>query len=342
VGQRNHHGPRRRIRSCRVWRLSPCAGAGGADFRLRARGRSDAECCRQIPVQPNQLVKAGATLIRIDPTPFQYKVKELQAKLVEAQQSAKQLDASVDSAAADTKTLTAQLTFAAQRRDDIERLVKTNAETQFHLQDAQRSVDTLQSQLVSAKAHEASARLAEGAQIDGVNSTVAQLTAELGDAQWQLDQTTVRAPADGYVTVMALTPGDRTSPLKSVMSFIVLKDIQIVGIFPQVGFQTIQPGAATQFVFADNPLRMFSSKIGHVVRGVGEGQISASGLLTRVTSIPMTSEYVAEIDLPEGVDPASLRLGMAGTATVYAPHSSPFDLFGYVLLWVRALALYLT
>jgi hypothetical protein len=57
----------------------------------------------------------------------------------------------------------------------------------------------------ASKAHEASARLAEASKLDGVNTTVTQLTAELGNSQWETHQMTVRAPSDRYVTVMALT-----------------------------------------------------------------------------------------------------------------------------------------
>ena len=245
-------------------------------------------------------MKAGTILFRIDPAPFEYKLKELNAKLIEAQQSAKQLQANIEAAAADVQAITAQLNFAQQRRDDTERLARSNATSQFNLQDAQRQVDTLQAQLISTKAHETSARLAEASQIDGVNTSVSQLTAELDNAKWELDQTTVRAPADGYVTFMALTVGDRAVPLKSAVAFIVLKDIQIVGIFPQVGFHAIKPGAQVQFVFADDPLRMYTSTIGQIVRGVGEGQVAASGTLARVSSLPMTMEYPVQINIPPG------------------------------------------
>jgi multidrug resistance efflux pump len=295
----------------------------------------------EIVVRPNELVKAGDVLFRIDPTPFEFKVKELGAKLVEAEQGAKQLQASVDAAVADVQAINAQLSFAEQRRDDLARLAKSNATSQFNLEDMQRQVDTSQAQLASAKARETSAQLAQAAQVDGVNATVAQLTAELDNARWELDQTTVRAAADGFVTVMALTPGDRATPSKSVLSLIVLEDIQIVGIFSQVGFQAIKPGAMVQFAFADQPLRMYTSTIAGVIRGVGEGQIAASGTLARLTSAPITLEYPVQIALPKGLDPASLRLGMSGTATVFAPNSTPFDIFGTVLLWARALAMYL-
>ncbi len=43
-------------------------------------------------------------------------------------------------------------------------------------------------------------------QINGINPTVAQIAAQLDDAQWQLEQTTIRAPADGVVTAHGARP----------------------------------------------------------------------------------------------------------------------------------------
>ena len=105
--------------------------------------------------------------------------------------------------------------------------------------------------------------------------------------------------------------------------------------------QTIRPGAAVQFALADNPLQMYRSTVGDIVRGVGEGQVAASGTLARVTALPVTTEYPVAIAMPSDLDPAKLRLGIAGTATVFAPHSAPFDFFGTILLWTRAAAMYL-
>src|SRR5271156_1698359 len=92
----------------------------------------------EVVVRNNELVKAGDVLFRIDPTPFEFKIKELGAKLVKAQQGAKQLQSSVDAAAADVQAINAQLNFVTQRRDDYAKLAKVNATTQFNLEDAQR------------------------------------------------------------------------------------------------------------------------------------------------------------------------------------------------------------
>jgi len=125
------------------------------------------------------------------------------------------------------------------------------------------------------------------------------------------------------------------------MSFIVSDGIQLVGIFSQNGFQTIKPGAQVQFALSNNPGHLYSSTLGDIVSGVGEGQIASSGVLARITSLPMTAEYPALINRPKDIDPSALRPGMSGTATVYAPNSAPFNMFGWVLLFTRALTLYL-
>jgi hypothetical protein len=55
----------------------------------------------------------------------------------------------------------------------------------------------------------------------------------------------------------------------------------------------------------------------------------------------MTAEYPAVIERPTDIEPSALRPGMSGTATVYAPNSSPVDTIGWILLYGRALTLYL-
>jgi multidrug resistance efflux pump len=170
---------------------------------------------------------------------------------------------------------------------------------------------------------------------------VDQLRAQLDKAKYDLDQTTIRAPGDGYVSILTLNRGDRATPSKSVMSFIVSDGIQLVGIFSQNGFQTIKPGAQVQFALSNNPGHLYSSTIGDIVSGVGEGQIASSGTLARVTSLPMTTEYPALIKRPKEIDSFTLRPGMSGTATIYAPNSRPLDMIGWILLYGRALALYL-
>ena len=61
-----------------------------------------------------------------------------------------------------------------------------------------------------------------GFDVEQRQSEVDQLKGQLEAAQWNLDKTTVRAPADGYATNVALRKGARVTslPLAPVMAFI--------------------------------------------------------------------------------------------------------------------------
>jgi multidrug resistance efflux pump len=294
-----------------------------------------------IPVEPNVLVKAGMILFQIDPAPYDARVKQLRAAIAEARQKAEQLKGQVDLAVADVKGLASQLEHAERRRDDIEKLARTSAISQFSLQDAVARVDLLAAQLQAASAREINARLALGSEINGENTTVAQLNAQLENALWELEQTTVRAASDGYITGLVLAVGARAVPLRAALSFIVADDIFIVGVFDQNGFKNIKPGNSVKLVFANRPGEVHSSQIRDVLRGIGQGQVAVSGALARSETVGTSSTYPALIDIPKDIDPDMLRLGMVGTATVISDKAGPIGLLATILLWVKAYLAYL-
>jgi multidrug resistance efflux pump len=272
---------------------------------------------------------------------YQAKVRQLQAAVAEARQKAEQLRVQVDLAVADAKGLKSQSAYAAKRRADIEKLAQTSATSQFTLQDAVAKVDQLTAQLQAAEAREINARLALGSEIAGENTTVAQLNAQLENAQWELEQATVRAAGDGYVTVMALAVGARAVPFRAALSFVLVDELAIVGVFDQNGFVSIKPGVSVKLMFAGQPGKIYYSVIKDVPRGTGQGQIAVSGTLARAEMIGTSATYPATIDVPKYIDPHLLRLGMVGTATVFSDRAGPIGLLATILLWVKAYAAYL-
>jgi multidrug resistance efflux pump len=294
-----------------------------------------------IPVKPNVPVKMGDVLFQIDPAPFQYKVAQLQASLAGAKQQTEILKANYDQATANVEGLTAQQAYNKKRLADIQTLVSDQANTEFQAQDKQVQYETVSAQLIAAKAAQQSAKLALDSQIGGVNTTVAQIAAQLEDANWQLSQTTLRAPADGYVTAVALTVGDRAFQLRSAMSFIVEKEIALVGMFSQNGFQTIKDGAPVDIVFDNIPGRIYHAKIAEIPRGIGQGQIAASGTLARTNALGGAKVFPAVISIPDDMDRDSLRLGMSGDATAFAPNAGVIGLLASILVWVGSYTAYL-
>jgi multidrug resistance efflux pump len=294
-----------------------------------------------IPVKPNLPVKTGDVLFQIDPAPYQYKVMQLQASLAAARQQTQILKSNYEQATASVAGLEAQYKYNAKRLADIQTLVSDAANTEFQAQDKQVQFETVAAQLNVAKAAQQSAKLAFDSVIGGVNTTVAQIQAQLENADWELSQTTIRAPADGYVTVVALTVGDRALRARSTMSFIVDNEITIAGMFSQNGFQTIKDGAPVDIVFDNAPGRIYHAKIIGIPKGIGQGQIAVSGTLARTTALGGTSAFPAEISVPDEMSRESLRLGMSGSATAFAENAGVIGLLASVLVWISAYTAYL-
>ncbi len=294
-----------------------------------------------IPVKPNVPVKSGDILFQLDPAPFQYKVAQLQASLAAAKQQTQILKANYDQATANVAGLEAQYKYNAKRLDDIQKLYASGSNTEFKEQDTQVQFETVGAQLNVAKATQQSAKLALNSEIGGVNTTVAQMQAQLENAVWELSQTTIRAPANGYATAVALTVGDRASQLRSVMSFIVENEITIVGMFSQNGFQTVKAGVPVNIVFDNVPGRVYHAKIIDIPKGIGQGQIAASGTLARTNAIGGASAFPAVISIPEEMSRDSLRLGMSGSATAFAANAGVIGLLASILVWVSSYTAYL-
>lgn len=294
-----------------------------------------------IPVRPNVPAKSGDILFQIDPAPFQYKVTQLQASLAAAKQQTEILKSNYDQATANVAGLTAQVSYNAKRLADIQKLVADDANTQFQGQDRQNQYETSLAQLNVAKAAQQSAKLALDSEIGGVNTSVAQIQAQLENANWELSQTTIRAPADGYVTSVALTVGDRALQARSTMSFIVENEITIIGLFSQNGFQTIKAGAPVDIVFDNAPGRIYHAKIMEIPKGIGQGQIATSGTLARTNEIGGASTFPAVISIPDEMSRESLRLGMSGSATAFAANAGVIGLLASILVWVSSYTAYL-
>jgi multidrug resistance efflux pump len=294
-----------------------------------------------IPVKPNVLVKTGDVLFQIDPAPFEYKVSQLEASLAGARQQVEILKANYLQATANVTGLTAQVAFNAKRLANIEQLAADDANTQFQAQDRRNSYETVLAQLNAAKAAQQSARLAMDSEISGVNTTVAQIQAQLENANWELSQTTIRAPAEGYVTLVTASVGDRALQAQSAMSFIVENEITLVGLFSQNGFQTVKDGAPVDIVFDNIPGRTYHARVIAIPKGIGQGQVAVSGTLARTTALGGTTAFPAVISIPDGMSRESLRLGMSGSATAFSPNAGVIGLLASILVWIRSYTAYL-
>lgn len=161
----------------------------------------------EVPVKPNTPLKKGDVLFRIDPKPYEYALQQKRAALAEAEQTVKQLAAAAEGAQAKANEEVASRDRAKQ---SFERYQEGNDEAraarrplpyaELQVENQRGIYLAAEAAVANAQATAAQARLAYEANLDGVNTAVARLQAEVQQARYDLEHTTFRAPTDGYVT----------------------------------------------------------------------------------------------------------------------------------------------
>jgi len=162
---------------------------------------------------------------------------------------------------------------------------------------------------------------------------VDKLKGQLLGAKYNLDQTVVRAPADGYVTNVGLMKGARVAslPLSPVMAFIDTSET-VVGIeIAQIYTRYIEPGQDVEVTFKVFPGRVFKGKVDTVLQATSTGQVLATG--TAVTPKQVTAApFVVRVKLDDPKLAASLPAGTAGDAAIYTEHIKPSHIIRKVIL----------
>jgi multidrug resistance efflux pump len=291
-----------------------------------------------VPVESNVPLKEGDVLFRIDPTPYQYVVDQKNALLVEAETNVKQLKAALDQAQANVEKVKVQLKLA---EDDYSRqlyLFEKKVIAQATLDTSTRNLDAAKQALAASEAAAESARLAYASEISGVNTTVARLRAELGEAQYDLDQTVVRAPGPGYVTQMALRPGMYVvpAPLRPVMVFVHKDDQSLAAGFQQNALQRVRSGDEAEVAFDAIPGRVFKAKVRNVIDAIALGQLQATGTLQDMGVALPGGRAVAIIDVEEDTSAYNIPGGAAAQVAVYTPYAHHFALIRKILLRMRS------
>jgi multidrug resistance efflux pump len=294
----------------------------------------------EVPVQTNVPLKEGDVLFRIDPKPYQYAVDQKKAALAEAEQNVLQLKASLDQATAGLERARAQLQLAQQNYDRQAELFQRNVIAQATLDTYARNLDTARQTVISEAAVEERARLAYSSEINGVNTAVARIRAELADAQYDLDQTVTRAPTNGFVTQVGLRPGTYVVPvpLRPVMVFVNTNPSdQVLGAaFQQNALQRVRAGDEAEISFDAVPGRVFKGKVRLVIDAIAAGQLQPTGALQDLGARVPGGRAVAVIDAVDDISAYQIPLGAAAEVAIYTEHVHHLSLLRKILLRMRS------
>lgn len=160
-----------------------------------------------------------------------------------------------------------------------------------------------------------------------------QLRAQLDGARWNLDKTVVRAPADGYVTNLALRKGARVAslPLSPVMAFIDTSETIVVVEIPQIDARYIEPGQNVELTFKFMPGHVYTGKVESVLQAIATGQTQVSGTAIAPKGIQSAS-FVVRVKLDDADLARRLPAGSTGEAAIFTAHVKAAHVIRRVLL----------
>ena len=297
----------------------------------------------EVPVQPNQPLQKGDVLFRIDPIPFQAEVDKLRAKVKEASQGALGLESSVQEAEAAVIKALAERDKAQREFDRYQRGFDRGAFTEQQLDTRRQAFKAAQAALEVAQSKQEQAQIALDSEVGGENTQVASLLAELRKAEFNLEQTVVTAPTDGYVTQLALRPGVMAVPLPlaPVMTFVHTEDKLYTAAFRQNSLQRLEPGFEAEFMFRALPGKVFKGQVVDVLPAIGESQFQARGSLLGTEALRTSGRVFVTLKITDNLEEYHLPMGTAVEVAVYSDSFTHVSIMRKVLIRMKSWQNYL-
>ena len=306
----------------------------------------------EVPVVPNRPLRKGDILFKIDPTPFQIQVDALKAQLqqldvqlVTAHASQRGLTQQLRSATGSKAAVASKLKLARVREKQLQELASTGAGSAFDYQQAQTEVVNLEAELASATAGESQVKEKIGAktstgeqdEIANVMAQILQAQSQLAEAEWSLEQTVYRAPANGTVVSLALRPGAMAVPLPMVPAMTFVEDEQwVMAIFNQNEVRKVKPGQEAEIAVRMYPGRIIKCKVDSIMWATAQGQLPIGGtnvMAGGIAPIPPSSLAVRLITDRDDKD-LFLASGAMGMGAIYTDSGAPIHILRKVILRV--------
>ncbi len=281
-----------------------------------------------VLVEPNVPVKKGQPLFQFDRRPYEYSVRQLEAQLAQAKQSVLVMKADTQVSAQKVVKLRADLEYAKYQLKLSSDLARQGAGPEEDAQKWTAQVAAYEAGIREAAAEVTRTNLEYTSDIDGVNTTVAAVQAQLDQARYYLDNTLMVAPEDGYVINLQVRPGMVAGDVRfgAIASFICDADRYLLANFFQENLKYVKPGQFVEAAIDLYPGQIFKGTVLAIWRGSGDGQLLPSGTLPDFKAVPK--------DMPQGQFAVAIRLdapdqslfpiGTQGHAAIYTNPSSGF------------------
>ncbi|MGZ8349209.1 MAG: HlyD family secretion protein [Allosphingosinicella sp.] len=235
----------------------------------------------QVGVADNTSVRRGQMLFRIDRRPFEIALRSAEANLAVAVQNAGVSSTEIEVAQAQLRRTRADLAASRQLGQIVIGLANEGALSRTNAIRAQADIAKTEADLVRGEAEVERARRRLGAAGAG-NPQVQQALAAIAQADLDLENTTVVAPADGVVTNLRLAPGQFVSRGAPLLSYIRSGPRWISAAMRENQLGNLAPGNRVLVALDDNPGRLFAGRVDSIGWGITQGGESPTGQLPDV------------------------------------------------------------
>lgn len=234
------------------WRLAPAPATAW-------QGYVDADYVKVAPTQQGLLtavnvrrgdtVKTGAPLFAQDDAYDRAARDEAAAKLAQSEAQLRNLqtasrETEIAQAAADVADTAAAHERTVQDEARAEALARTNAGTRQQLDQSRADADSTAAKLAAAQAHLNQMREPTGRvqEIAAQQAIVNEMHAQLGEAQWRLDQRHVASPDDALVADVLAWPGETVNAGTAVVSLLPAANMFVRFWVPETALARLSVG----------------------------------------------------------------------------------------------------
>jgi len=307
----------------------------------------------EVPIEPNRHIQRGQVLFKLDPRPYEIEIQGLRAKvdsldaqLMGANATTRGYSEQLRNARGSRDAIAAQLRLARERENQTRELAASGAGSEYDYQQAQANTANLQAQLDAANASErqvieklaAKNDAGDQDEVANVKAQIAKAESDLADAEWRLDQTVYRAPANGTVIALSLRPGAMAVPLPITPSLTFVEDEQwIMAIFKQNEVRKIKPGQEAEIALKQYPGRIIKCKVDSIMWATAAGQLPIGTMNTGGGVAPVPPNSLAVRLLPDAKDrEIFMASGAQGMGAVYTDSGAPIHILRKIILRVGA------
>jgi multidrug efflux system membrane fusion protein len=284
----------------------------------------------ELKVQDNQMVKKGDVLFALDPVPYQHALErtraalsalERQIGLTQREVNAQQFAAAVSKA--NIGRAEAQFKQTTDTLNRIEPLLAQEFVTAEQVDQARTARRTAEAALEAAQLDTRRAQAA----VSGVDALVArlgELRAAVASAEYDLQQTTVRAPFDGRVVDLDISEGEYAITGRRLFTLVDTRNWYVIANFRETELKHIKPGMAAEVYLMIDSSQRFRGTVHSIGWGVLPDEGTSSAGLPKVPRainwVRVAQRFPVRIRIADP-QPDLFRIGASAVALI--PQEKP-------------------